>query len=405
MQQFTNANKVITNLCDLYGRRNVADLNRYANVLKEFRRIYGYNSAYLCSSSGRVEFIGNHLDHNGGRVLACTASVDIIVAFRPNERNIIRIIGKGRGTIRFDVNDTSIIRGSAGLVKGVVAYLMQQGYNVGGFDAYTDSTIPSGAGVSSSAAFETAIATILSESFNDGNIPKEVIARAGQFAENEYFNKSCGLLDQSAIAVGGVVELDFKDGLAYQRVNADFSNLSLVLIDTGTSHAFLSAEYSAIPAEMKAVAAYFGCERLIEVDENAFFHRYNEVANNVGLRPALRAKHFFEENARISATEQALVAGNIDKVIDLVNASGDSSLYQLQNCSVGKDDTAIADIIATARSICPCGVRVHGGGFAGTVLCVVPNEHLATFLSATTAIYGADRIHSLRLRSVGAIVL
>lgn len=405
MQQFTNANQVIPNLYELYGRRNVAELNRYASVLHEFRRIYGYSSAYLCSSSGRVEFIGNHLDHNGGRVLACTVSMDVIVAFRPNGTDVISILGKDRGSIRFDVKDTSKVGGSVGLVKGVVAYLKAQGYEVGGFDAYTDSTVPTGAGVSSSAAFEMAIATILSECFNDGAISAEIIARAGQFAENEYFNKACGLLDQSVIAVGGVVALDFRDGLTFQRVNADISKLTLVLIDTGTSHAFLSAEYSAIPAEMKAVAAYFGCERLIDVDENVFFERYDDVVRGVGLRPALRAKHFFEENRRVYATEQALASGDVGKVIELVNASGDSSLYQLQNCAVNDTDTTIADIVATARSICPCGVRVHGGGFAGTVLCVVPTEHLTTFLSKATEIYGADRIHSLRLRTCGSKIL
>lgn len=405
MQQFTNANQIMPNLNELYGRRNLADLSRYSSVLNAFRRIYGYNSAYLCSSSGRVEFVGNHLDHNGGCVLACTVSMDVVVAFRPNERGTVRIVGKDRGTIRLDINNTAKVGGSAGLVKGVVEYLKSNGYAVGGFDAYTESTIPSGAGVSSSAAFETAVATIISESFNNGAIPSEIIARAGQFAENEYFNKACGLLDQSVIAVGGVVALDFKDGLSYRRVNADFNKLSLALIDTGASHAFLSTQYSAIPAEMKAVAAYFGCQRLIEVDENAFFARYDDIVSNVGLRPALRAKHFFEENARVIATQQALEAGDVAKVIELVNASGDSSMYQLQNCAVNDSDTTIADIVSTARSICPCGARVHGGGFAGTVLCVVPTEYFANFLSQATAIYGANRVHALRLRNVGTRVL
>ena len=295
--------------------------------------------------------------------------------------------------------------GSASLTKGVVAYLKGQGYKVGGFDAYTDSTVPTGAGVSSSAAFETVVATIISELFNNGEIPAEQIAKAGQFAENEYFDKPCGLLDQSVVTVGGVVALDFADGLNYNRVKADFSKLQLVLINTGTSHANLSPLYASIPAEMKAVASYFGKQRLIDVDGEQFFRQYDDVANSVGVRPVLRAKHFYEENHRVDEVQAALSVGDVEKVVELVNSSGDSSLVQLQNCAVDEKDTAIADIVRTARSICPCGARVHGGGFAGTVLCVVPTEYATDFVAKVTQIYGADKVLPLRIRTAGAIVL
>ena len=404
MRKFTNATGVVPYLESLYGRRNLQDLDRYKDVMTQFKQIYGQSSCYLCSSSGRVEFVGNHTDHNGGRVLGCTVSLDIIAAFAPNGTDVIRIEGKNRHPILFSVNDLAKVSGSASLAKGVVAYLKGQGYKVGGFDAFTDSTVPTGAGVSSSAAFETAIGAIISELFNDGQISPEQLAKAGQFAENEYFDKPCGLLDQSVVAVGGVVALDFAEGLRYSAIQADFSKIQLVLIDNGVSHANLSPLYAAIPAEMKAVAGYFGKQRLIEVDENLFFASYGEVAKAVGQRPALRAKHFYEENHRVDGIQAALEAGNIDKVVELVNASGDSSLYQLQNCAVNDSDTAIADIIRMARSICPCGARVHGGGFAGTVLCVVPSVYAPDFITKSAAIYG-DRVHALRIRSVGATVL
>ena len=404
MRKFTNASEILPYLDSLYGRRNVQELDRYKALLTQFKQLYGQNSAYLCSSSGRVEFVGNHTDHNGGRVLACTVSLDIIAAFAPNGTDIIRIEGKNRRPIKFSIYDLEKVSGSASLARGVVAYLKGQGFKVGGFDAYTDSTVPTGAGVSSSAAFETVIATILNECFNNGQIPAEQIAKAGQFAENEYFDKPCGLLDQSVVAVGGVVALDFANGLSYNRVQADFSKLQLVLIDTGVSHSNLSPLYAAITSEMKAVASFFGKQRLIEVDENDFFRQYDEVVKAVGVRPALRAKHFYEENHRVDQIQLALSAGNMTKVVEIVNSSGDSSLYQLQNCAVDEYDTAIADIVKTARSLCPCGVRVHGGGFAGTVLCVLPTEYATDFVAKVTEIYG-DRVHPLRLRSVGAIAL
>ena len=404
MRKFSNSTEVLPYLDSLYGRKNLHELERYKAVLAQFKQLYGQGSAYLCSSSGRVEFVGNHTDHNGGRVLACTVSLDIIAAFAPNGTDEINIQGKDRRNVKFSIYDLTKSMGSASLTKGVVAYLKGQGYKVGGFDAYTDSTVPTGAGVSSSAAFETVIATIISELFNNGEIPAEQIAKAGQFAENEYFDKPCGLLDQSVVAVGGTVVLDFADELQYNRIKADCSKLQLVLIDTGVSHANLSPLYAAIPAEMKAVARYFGKQRLIEVEESEFFARYDEVAKAVGTRPAMRAKHFYEENHRVDDIQDALTQGDVSKVVDIVNSSGDSSLYQLQNCAVDANDTAIADIIYNARSICPCGVRVHGGGFAGTVLCVVPSVYAVDFIAKVTELYGS-RVYPIRLRTAGAIVL
>ena len=405
MQKFYHAKQILPHLNGLYGRRNISDIQRYEEILTEFKRRFGGEFAYFCSSSGRVEVIGNHLDHNGGVVLGCAINLDIVAAFRPNDTNIVTIFGKDRNVIRIDLTDDAKPVGSTGLVKGVLVYLQSQGYAVGGFDAYTDSTVPSGAGVSSSAAFELAIASIVNHSFNNGQISPEVLAKAGQFAENEYFNKPCGLLDQSVVAVGGLVKLDFSDGLSFERLSAENGAFRLVLVDTGLSHSALSHLYAEIPAEMYAVARHFGKKRLVEMDENAYFNQFSEVLRIVGDRPALRAKHFFEENRRVAAAADALTSGDVDTLIELINQSGDSSLYQLQNCAVDEKDTAIADAVKLARSLAPCGARVHGGGFAGTVLCVVKTEHLNALVDGLAAVYGADRIHTLSVRPCGATVL
>lgn len=421
MQKYSSPNDVTGRFVQLYGKRKLAEFNRYADVLASFRRYFGHGSAYLCSSPGRAELIGNHLDHNGGKVIAFTVDLDIVAAFCDNGSDAIRIVGKNRNMISVSVNDDAPCGRSAGLVKGVVRYLREHGFAAGGFDAYTDSAVPSGAGVSSSAAFELTVGKIVSALFNGESIPAEVLARAGQYAENVYFGKPCGLLDQSVIAVGGAVQLDFADDLRYETLPTAFGGVSFALINTGASHSRLSDLYAAIPADMQAVAARFGKRRLIEVSPDEFFADYRNVERDVGERAVLRAKHFYEELARVekmsnliratrlgNADTIAAAKGNADfvrSVLDLINDSGASSLAQLKNCAVDDNDTAIADIISFAHQACPCGARVHGGGFAGTVLCAVPSEYFANFISAATARYGADKVYSLSLRPVGTTIL
>lgn len=406
MQKFFYAKQIVPHLQGLYGRRNLSDVTRYEEVLTEFKRRFGYDYAHFCSASGRVELIGNHLDHNGGTVLGCAVNLDIVAAFRGNGTNVVRVLGKDRSAIRLDLSDDTLKpAGSAGLVAGVLTYLKMQGHAVGGFDAYTHSTVPSGGGVSSSAAFELVIGSIVSHLFNDGAISPETLARAGQFAENEYFGKPCGLLDQSVIAVGGLVKLDFANNLQFERLQAQCGGFQLVLLDTGLSHSSLSHLYAEIPAEMSAVARHFGKNRLVEIDEKAYFDQFSDVLRTVGERAALRAKHFFEENSRVAAAEAALQRGDVSTLINLINESGDSSLYQLQNCAVDEKDTAIYDAIKLARSIAPCGARVHGGGFAGTVLCVVPTEYVREFLARMSATYGENKVLPLLVRPLGATVL
>lgn len=292
------------------------------------------------------------------------------------------------------------------MAKGVLAYLKDHGYNVGGFYASMQSTLPSGVGISSSAAFQSLIGAIVSHLFNDGAITPEVIARAGQFAENKYFGKPCGLLDQGVIAVGGVVTIDFANGFDAKPINALPVGYDFVLINTGGNHATLTDHYKAITDEMRAVANHFGCDRLIQVDEQKFFEQYDDIVRTIGLRPALRAKHFFEENKAVETAITALQNGDMPTFVEMVNKSGDSSLSQLQNCSTGEGDTVIPDAIALARKICPqCGCRVHGGGFAGTILAVVPTEQTENFATQMQQVYGQNTAYVLKARKYGATVL
>lgn len=432
MQLFTYANEILPHLNKLYGRKNLADVNRYADVLANFRRCFAHKAAYLCSSPGRVELIGNHTDHNGGKVIACTIDLDIVFAFYPNGTDTICIAGKNRAMVRASVHDVSAGGRSEGLVKGVVRYLAEHGYKVGGFDAYTDSTVPAGAGVSSSAAFEIGVGAIISALFNDGAVPPALLAQAGRYAENVYFAKPCGLLDQGVIAQGGAVAFDFANGADFCPLDVDFSQLSFVLVNNGRSHSHLSELYAAIPFDMRAVANYFGKQRLVDVSPQDFYQNYDQVVRLLGEDKALRAKHFFQENARVEqltallqnstsqqnrdpqdarqrpATDKAdsfSVTPFAQQVISLINSSGDSSLYQLRNCATSPTDTEIADIISFARSVCPCGARVHGGGFAGTVLCVVPARSRDFFVSEASRKYGADKVLPLRLRPFGTTIL
>ena len=407
MLKFTNGTQVRPFLKDLYGKPMFDQIVCYDQLICGFKKQFDAKFCHMATSSGRIEIVGNHTDHNGGKVLGCAISFDILSAFLPTDNGKVRIKSEGHQDISFDLDDIyKIDGGSLGMVKGVLAYLKDHGYNIGGFVACLQSTLPSGVGISSSAAFQSLIGAIISHLYNDGNISAETIARAGQFAENKYFCKPCGLLDQGVIAVGGVVTIDFCDGFDARPIDALPVGHDFVLINTGGNHATLTAHYKAITDEMRLVANHFGCDRLIQVDEQKFFESYHQIVEKYGLRPALRAKHFFEENHVVETAITALQNGDMPTFIAMVNKSGDSSLNQLQNCSVGEGDTVIPDAIALARQICPeCGCRVHGGGFAGTILAVVPTQQTATFVAKMSQKYGENSAYVLKARKYGATVL
>lgn len=405
MNVFSHGSQACKFFNKLYGKSLYTQFLRYDSLISSFKKQFKNGECFLASSSGRVEIVGNHTDHNGGKVIGCAVNLDVASAFKPNGGNVVQIVSEGYPPIEFDVSRDRQLSGGVGLAEGVAAYLKAQGYAVGGFDLYTDSTVPGGAGVSSSAAFEMLIATIINMCFNDGAIPLDVMAKAGQYAEEIYLCKPCGLLDQGASLSGGLTLFDFANGFKCERLNVAVSQLRFVLIDTGSSHAGLASLYESIPAEMSAVARFFGKQRLIDVESQLLFNNEQALRGKLGDRPFLRAKHFFEENERVDCMTDALKRGDADEVIRLINASGDSSLYQLQNCAVNEQDTAIADAITYARSLGNVGARVHGGGFAGTVLCVVKSCDFKDFIAKMSAKYGQKHILPMTIRNIGATVL
>lgn len=405
MIKYFYGNQVCKRFDSLYNKREYSQFKRYDNLIWRFKKQFKRDGCFVASSSGRVEVIGNHTDHNGGQVFTCAVNVDIIAAFLPNGTDVVRVISDGYPQITFDVSRPPQLNGGVGLAEGVIQYLKQAGYAVGGFDLYSHSQVPGGAGVSSSAAFEMLIATIVSQCFNDGAIPLDTMAKAGQYAENKYLNKPCGLLDQGAVLIGGMVHFDFKDGFACNQAQAQTDNLRLVLVNTGKSHAGLSHLYASIPAEMFAVAQYFGKRRLIEVEAQQLYDNEQAIRASLGDRPYLRAKHFFEENTRVELMSAALAQGDVDEIIRLINASGDSSMYQLQNCAVDEHDTAISDAIRYVRSLGNVGARVHGGGFAGTILCVMPVASFNSVYSALVERFGDKNVLLMSIRPIGTSIL
>ena len=408
---FESLENVDKNFTFLYGENTENHKIRYERALERFKQIYGYDKFYIASSSGRVEVCGNHTDHNGGKVISCAISLDSLCFFMPRNDGIINVTSEGYPEIVLGVNESSIekIGTSSALIRGVVEGFKNNGFNYGGFDAYITSNVLGGAGISSSASFEVLIAEILNFLYNDGAVSCEEKAKISQFAENVYFGKPSGLLDQTAIAFGGLKILDFSDKnhIKVSDINNSLSDFTLVLINTGGSHADLTDEYASIPFEMKSVAKAFGKERLVEVDANDFFAFNNENVKKLSDRALLRAIHFFEENQRVDNIYDALKNNDYDTFLKLINESGISSLCKLQNCFVA---TSCEQLIPKALSISKVfnkngANRVHGGGFAGTILNIVKNTELDYFLKNTTRIFGNENVIPLKVRTVGVKVL
>jgi len=406
---YLNLSSVENNFISLYGEKG-NQLVRYENEFARFKKEFGYNCAYIASSSGRVEVCGNHTDHNGGKVVSCAISLDTLAFFMPTDNNVICIKSKGYSDIIVDINGKEIEKKgtSDALVRGVVVALKNKGYKVGGFNCTTTSSVLGGAGISSSASFEVLIAEIINFLYNDSKIDAETKAIVSQYAENVYFGKPCGLLDQTAIAFGGLKKLDFsnKDKIGVTNIDNSLSDYTLVLVNTGGSHANLTDEYAAIPAEMKAVAKAYGHERLIDMSKEEFVDGLAEKLNKLSDRSVLRAFHFYEENERVDALEKALDNNDYATFEKCINDSGISSLNKLQNCYVGGSvDQAIPKALAIAKNFdCACN-RVHGGGFAGTTLNIVKNDKANDFILSMAKFYGEENVIPLKVRSVGTIVL
>ena len=408
-------NKYDEMLKDLYEDASLVDYqkDRYANALDKFVELYGDENVSIYSAAGRSEISGNHTDHQHGCVLAGSINLDAIgvVARQDDVINVVSDSFNIKPIYLNDLDKKDEEEGtSEALIRGVVSKLKELGYNIGGFKAFITSDVLVGAGLSSSAAFETIIGTIIDGLYNDMSIDMVTIAKVGQYAENVYFGKPCGLMDQCACAVGGLISIDFKDTEhpAVNHVDVDFSKYdhSLCIVDTKGSHADLTDAYGAIPTEMKDVAHYFGKEFLREVDEKEFFDHIADVRAAVkNDREILRAIHFFKENARVPQIVEALNNDDFDLFKKLIKESGNSSYKFLQNVYADFDykhqavsaGLALSEIVLGDHGVS----RVHGGGFAGTIQAFVENDFVPEYKKEIEKLFGEGSCHVLKVRKLG----
>lgn len=387
---------------------------RYENAAEKFIEIFGENKGVrIFSASGRTEISGNHTDHNRGKVLAAAVDLDVIAFVVPTDDGIITAKSEGFDVITVDTADLAVREDekntSAALIRGVAAGFKNNNFKIGGFKAYMTSNVLKGSGVSSSAAFEVLVGNILSGLYNGNAVSAVKIAQVSQYAENEYFGKPSGLLDQMASSVGGFVAIDFRSTSAPVIVPIEFDiakyGYSLCIVDTKGSHADLTPEYAAIPEEMKAAAAVFGKSVLREVDEEEFRANISKVREKCGDRAVLRALHFFDENKRVDRASEALKSRDVDSFLKVINESGNSSYKYLQNVfAVTKSsEQGVSMGLYTAEKVLGGrgASRVHGGGFAGTIQAFVPEDMLDAFIKAEEAVFGEGSCHRLYIRPVG----
>ena len=370
---------------------------------------------YVFSAPGRTEISGNHTDHQCGCVLAAAVNLEAVADVWLNGTNNIWIQSQGYPTIKVELDDLSVREeeknSTAALIRGVAYSFVQRGAKLRGFDAVVNSTVLPGSGLSSSAAFEVLFGTILNELFFDKKLSAVEIAQIGQYAENVYFGKPCGLMDQMVSSVGGLVYIDFENPQEPVIDKIDFdlakAGYALCIIDSGADHADLTDKYAAIPTEMREVAAFFGQEVLRQIPADTFYSALPELRGKVPDRAILRAIHIYQENSRVLKQAEALKSGNMDAFLQLVKESGRSSWMYLQNISptgaVEHQEVAVAlalcDVLLQGRG----AYRVHGGGFAGTVQAFVPFDMLDAFISGIEAVLGADKCHVLNIRPRGGI--
>ncbi len=382
-----------------------------------FTAAFGSAPERYFSAPGRTEIGGNHTDHQRGRVLAAAVNLDTRAAVRLNGSNVIRVLSQGYPLCEVNLDQLtpveSEINTTPALIRGVAARFAELGCKVEGFDAYVTSTVLPGSGLSSSAAFEVLIGTIINILFFGAKVSAPEVAAIGQYAENVFFKKPCGLMDQTASAVGNLVTIDFgnKAKPDIRKVDFDFSacGYALCIIDSGADHADLTDEFSAIPGELRAVSACFGKEVLTEVDEAEFYANLPAVRKKCGDRAVMRAIHVFEDNARVVKQVAALENNDFDTFLKLVTESGQSSHMYLQN--VIPTGSTVHQEVAVALALCRHALqgqgayRVHGGGFAGTVQAFVPLTILDSFRSEIDSVLGEGACYVLSIRPQGGVEL
>lgn len=391
---------------------------RLAVIIDEYVKLFGDNeNIELFSAPGRTEVGGNHTDHNHGKVLAASVDLDTVAAAAKRDDSVIVEKSFNFDALEVDISDLNIhteeFGKSSGLIRGMCAGFVEYGYKIGGFNAASMSRVLSGSGLSSSAAYEVLIGTILNHLYNDGKVSAVDIAKIAQFAENKYFGKPCGLMDQMASSVGSFITIDFKDPSEpiIKKVNFDFASCghALCIIDTGGDHADLTDDYAAVRGEMEQAAEVFGKSVLRDVGETEFMRNISLVREKVNDRAVLRAMHFYAENKRAEAEVKALESGDFDAFKELVTESGRSSYMYNQNVFTTKD--VAHQGVSLALAMCEYLLkgkgawRVHGGGFAGTVQAFVPVDMLDDFCEKIEAVFSKGSCHVLSIRPFGGIKL
>lgn len=407
---------VMSRLTHLYGRRDgmlVAQTARYTRLLKRHEELFNVSDeeVQLISAPGRTELSGNHTDHNRGKVLAAAVNLDTVAAVSKRDDMTVRLCSEGYPALEISLDNLAYVPAEVGktaaLIRGVAARMKELGYPIGGFDAAVTSNVLSGSGLSSSAAFEVLICAILDSLYGEFKISPIVRAQIAQFAENNYFGKPSGLMDQMASSVGGLVTIDFKkDEPDVKPISYDFAarGYALVVVNTGGSHDDLTADYASIPTEMKQVAAYFGEDVLRRVRPEQLMQEMSSVREKTSDRAVLRAMHFFNENKRVCDQVAALERDDLAAFYKDVIASGQSSFMYLQNVYARPNEQQLSLGLALAEDLLKSdgAWRVHGGGFAGTTLNFVPLDKVRTFTEAMEAAFGAHCCHQLDIRPEGA---
>ncbi|MBP3560671.1 MAG: galactokinase [Clostridia bacterium] len=407
-------NEFLERLSVVYGDEAKLQQDRFYNLAETFEKDFaGCDDMRFFSAPGRTEVGGNHTDHNNGKVLAAAVNLDAIAAVSKRDDGIICVNSAGYTPITVDSADHEIKDNEAGksdaLIRGVCARFKELGYNYGGFNASVTSRVLSGSGLSSSAAYEVLIGTILNYLYNDGKISAVEIAQISQCAENVYFKKPCGLMDQTACSVGGFVQIDFEDTSkpVINKVDFDIAKHGYILciVDTGGNHADLTGDYASIRLEMNSVAEYFGKNVLRQVDEKEVFENIGDIRKKTGDRAIERAIHFYNENKRVERLAKALSDGNFDEFKNIIIESGKSSYMYNQNCFTLSNP----DEQPVALALCICeellkgrgAYRVHGGGFAGTIQAFVPETDAESFVASMRKVFGENSCYILKVRSHG----
>lgn len=405
-------------MAELYGAEGVKEnKDRYRDMVEKFQKTFGDRDICMFSSPGRTEISGNHTDHNHGKVLAGSINLDCVGVAAKNDSPLVHIISETfHQDITIDLNHLEPSERKAGtedLVKGLLKGFLESGYEIGGFDAYITSNVISSAGVSSSASFEMLLCSMVNRFFNEGRISTVAYAHIGKYAENVYWDKASGLLDQMACAVGGLITIDFFEPAdpVVEKIEFDFASQdhSLIIVQTGRGHADLSADYSSVPNEMKRVAEYFGKEVLSQVTEEQVIDNIQQVRQFAGDRSVMRALHFFEENKRVEQMVAALKENRFEDFLSGITASGNSSWKWLQNCYTTSAcheqgisiALALTELFITEKQRGAC--RIHGGGFAGVIMAMLPNDIVDEYIAYIEKALGEGSAYKMSIRPYGAI--